>query len=228
MASFREQIESGQAGNLLHSRVQVSAVLLARKPRRFLGDPLSCDRLHVRTHHVGHTTDFGGSPDFIVGGLFLLSAIAKGFDGDIQPDFVSVLEAIGNRFGWRIGRNLYALDFYESQCHTRGPDQSGERSLAAGSQFLAGVLFLRLPSKLQTETGWSVHEFVVRWAGRQCLLERACKLQRSFDVRLASSSEVRRALGLVVPERLRCGVYLDTRARCSAHQDPWAARIASS
>ena len=109
-AFSREQIESGLTDSLLRWLWRCPAVACEQKPQRFLGDPLSCDRLHIRAHHIGHSADFGGLPDFIVGCLFLLSAIAKSFDGNIQSDFVSVLEAIRHCFGWRIDRNFYALN----------------------------------------------------------------------------------------------------------------------
>ena len=94
--------EPVQAENPLHSHVQSSVTSLAPKPLHFWVGLWSRDGLHVGTHHVCHAADFGGFPDFIVGGFFLFSAISKCFDGHIQSDFVAVLKAVGDCFGRRV------------------------------------------------------------------------------------------------------------------------------
>jgi hypothetical protein len=110
-AFAQAQNESGQAENLLCFRGKFSAIEPEQKPLRFWCDLWSRDRLHVRTHHVRHSTDFGGFPDFIVVCFFPVSTIAERFDGNIQPDLVPVLETIGYRFGGRVNRDFDAFNF---------------------------------------------------------------------------------------------------------------------
>ncbi len=63
---------------------------------RFAG---SSDRLHVRSHDVGHSADLGGLVDFVHCGLLLLPAVFQGLDGNVHSYGGAEFETIHYRFG---------------------------------------------------------------------------------------------------------------------------------
>ena len=94
-------------------------------PRHLRSESVSYGhRFHVRYHDITYPADLRVTPDFVHCATATFSTLTKCFQGNIQTDLVTVLEAIGYRLGKAV--DLYLHSIYHVCFHTFAERRSGK------------------------------------------------------------------------------------------------------